>query len=377
MGKKRIGYYEAIATLVGTTIGAGIMGIPYVVAKAGILAGIIDIIILGAVILMINLYVGEIALRTKKTHQLAGFAELYLGKKGKTIMAITAFISIVGALTAYIIGLGEVLQAIFGGSAFVNSILFFVVGAAFVYFDLKIVKKAELYLNVFVLGIIALIIAICFFKFDPGNLVSKPLSIVNMFIPYGVILFAFIGASAIPAMEVEIRNNKKMLKKAIIIGTLIPFGVYLLFMIAVVGVTGINTSEIATIGLGAKIGEFMVILGNILPIFTMSTSFFILGLALKWMFHYDYGLPNSLSWAITCFIPLSLFLIGARSFISVIGITGAVAGGLEGIMLVFIAKAAKKKGKVKPAYKIGIPLIIEILLIALFAAGIAYQFVKF
>jgi len=371
------GFYEAVATLIGTTIGAGIMGIPYVVSKAGILAGIIDVILLGAVILMINLYTGEIALRTKKTHQLAGFAELYLGKNGKLIMTIASFIGIVGALTAYTIGLGQVLQAIFGGSAFVNSLIFFAVGAAFVYFDLKLVKKAELYLNIFVIAIIGLIIAICFFNLDPSNLVSKPLSITNLFIPYGVIFFAFIGASAVPAMEVEIRQNKKMLKKAIIIGTLIPLVVYFLFMIAAVGATGINTTEIASIGLGQKMGEFMVILGNLFPIFTMSTSFFILGLALKWMFHYDYKMPNFWAWLITCFVPLGLFIAGARSFIQVIGITGAVAGGIEGILLVAIAKSAKKKGQVEPEYRIGLPLILEILLIILFAAGIAYQFVKF
>jgi tyrosine-specific transport protein len=371
------GFYEAITTLIGTIIGAGIMGIPYVVAKAGIIAGIIDIIVLGFVILMLNLYTGEVALRTKKTHQLAGFAEIYLGKNGKTIMAITAFIGIVGALTAYIIGLGQVLQAIFGGSALVNSMLFFIVGAILIYFDLYLVKEAELYLNVFVLGILALIIAICFFNFDASNLVSKPLSIANVFIPYGVILFAFAGASAVPAMEVELRKNKKLLKKAIIIGTLIPFAVYMLFMISILGVTGLNTTEIATIGLGQKIGEIMVLLGNLLPIFTMSTSFFILGLALKWMFHYDYRMPNILAWAITCFVPFALFLAGARSFISVIGLTGAIAGGIEGIMLVLIAKAAKKKGKVKPAYQIGLSWIFMIILILLFTLGIIYQFVKF
>jgi tyrosine-specific transport protein len=376
MAKRGLGFYEAVATLVGTTIGAGIMGIPYVVAKAGILAGIIDIIVLGAVILMINLYVGEISLRTKKTHQLAGFAELYLGKKGKAIMAIVSFISIIGALVAYIIGLGEVLSAVFGGSAFFFSLLFFAVGALLVYFDLYAVKKAELYLNIFVLLIIGAIIAVCFFNFDASNLVSKNLSLANLFIPYGVILFAFVGASAIPAMEVEIRQNKKMLKKAIVIGTVIPFVVYFLFMLAVVGVTGQGTSEIATIGLGEKIGEFMIILGNFLPIFTMSTSFFILGLALKWMFHYDYGMPNLFAWMLTCFIPLGLFLAGARSFISVIGLTGAIAGGMEGILLVLIAKQAKKKGKVKPDYQIGLGWIFAILLILLFTAGIVYQFVK-
>jgi amino acid permease len=374
------GFYEAVATLIGTTIGAGIMGIPYVVAKAGIVAGIIDVVLIGFVVLMINLYTGEIALRTKKTHQLAGFAELYLGKKWKIIMAITAFISIIGALTAYLIGLGQVLQAVFGGNAIVNSLLFFVVGAALIYFDLYAVKKAELYLNAFVILIIGLIIAVCFFNFNPANIAFKPLNLANIFIPYGVILFAFVGASAIPEMEVEIKQNKKLLKKAIIVGTLIPFAVYLLFMIAVLGVTGLQTTEIATIGLGQKLGELMVILGNLMPIFTMATSFFILGLALKWMFHYDYKMPNFFSWALTCFIPLALFIAGARSFIQVIGITGAVAGGLEGIMIVLIAKNAKKrKGKEfkKPEYQIGLSWIFAIIIILLFTAGILYQFVKF
>jgi amino acid permease len=377
MAKRGLAFYEAVATLVGTTIGAGIMGIPYVVAKAGIVAGIINIVVLGLVVLMINLYVGEVALRTKKTHQLAGFAELYLGKKGKMIMTIVSFISIVGALVAYIIGLGEVLTAIFGGTFLVNSLLFFVVGAAFVYFDLSAVKKAELYLNIFVLFIIGAIIALCFLHFNPANLVSKELSLTNIFIPYGVILFAFVGASAIPEMEMELKNNKKKMKKAIIVGTLVPFVVYFLFMISVIGVTGINTTQIATIGLGESIGRFMILFGNLLPIFTMSTSFFILGLALKWMFHYDYGMPNIIAWLLTCFIPLGLFLVGARSFISVIGLTGAVAGGLEGIMIVLIARQAKKKGKVKPNYKIRLGWIFAIILIILFTLGIIFQFLKF
>ncbi|MEK6816901.1 MAG: aromatic amino acid transport family protein, partial [Nanoarchaeota archaeon] len=62
-------YLEAIATLVGTIIGAGVLGIPYVVAKSGIKIGLVHILLLGIAILFINLYVAEISLRTKKTHQ--------------------------------------------------------------------------------------------------------------------------------------------------------------------------------------------------------------------------------------------------------------------------------------------------------------------
>lgn len=59
-------------------IGAGILGIPYVVAKAGFLTGLLDLIIIGLAVLVLNLYVGEIMLRTKEDHQLTGYAEKYL-----------------------------------------------------------------------------------------------------------------------------------------------------------------------------------------------------------------------------------------------------------------------------------------------------------
>jgi hypothetical protein len=118
----------------------------------------------------------------------------------------------------------------------------------------------------------------------------------------------------------------------------------------------------------------MVIFGNVFAVLSMATSFLLLGLALKWMFHYDYGIPKTTAWLLTCFIPLILFLAGVQSFIGVIGITGAVAGGIEGIMIVLIAKKAKEKSKIKQDYDIPLSWILAILLIILFTAGIVYQF---
>ena len=41
-------FFDAVATLTGTTIGAGVLAIPYVVAQAGMLIGAANIIIIGA-----------------------------------------------------------------------------------------------------------------------------------------------------------------------------------------------------------------------------------------------------------------------------------------------------------------------------------------
>jgi len=371
MAEKR-SFYEAVATLIGTIIGAGIFGIPYVVAKAGFLVGMVNFVVLGFMIMMINLYTGEIALRTKKTHQLVGFADIYLGKWGKWIMTFTSLFSIIGALIAYLIGEGEVLSAMFGGSAFMYSMIFFVIASTLIYFDLKVIKDSELWLNLVLLILILVICIVAIPSVNLQNLQSYDLS--KIFLPYGVILFAFVGATAIPAMEVELKNNKKEMRKAILVGTLIPFIVYILFTISVVGVTGIKTTEVATVGLGEFFGKYMVFFGNLFPVLTMATSFFLLGLAMKWILHYDFKINKKLSWLITVSIPLILFLLGVNSFVGVIGFTGAIAGGIEGILLVLIAKMAKKKGEVEPAYSIPLPWIFAVILMLIFVLGLMFQF---
>ncbi len=69
----------AVTTLIGTIIGAGVLGIPYVIAKSGFLYGSILIIAIGLAFLVLNLFVGEIVLRTKGQYQLTGYMEKYLG----------------------------------------------------------------------------------------------------------------------------------------------------------------------------------------------------------------------------------------------------------------------------------------------------------
>ncbi len=366
-------FFYAVATLVGTTIGAGVLGIPFVVAKAGVLLGLAGIIIIGAAIIMVNLYLGEVVLRTKGKHQLTGYAQKYLGEKGKRIMALTMIFSIYGALTAYIIGVGEALASVFptlSASAF--SLIFFVVAAIIINIGLKAVEKSEFLMAAITTSILALISGISIFSshFATANLTFIDAS--KAAVPYGVILFAFLGAVAVPEMSEELSNKKRFLKRAIIVGGLLPLIGYSLFAIAVVGVTGLDTSQIATIKLGDVLGERMVVFANLFAAFAMTTSFLALGLALREMFNYDLGINRHHAWVLTCAVPILAFLIGIKGFIPLLAITGAVAGGIEGIMIVMMHSRAKKLGGRKPEFSIGNHNIISVLLILLFVAGIIY-----
>jgi tyrosine-specific transport protein len=364
---------HAIATLVGCTIGAGILGIPYVVAKSGFLVGLIDLLVIGIAIIFLNLFVGEITLRTKEVHQLTGYAEKYLGINGKRLMSITMIFGNYSALTAYLIGTGQALFILFGiFSAFHFSLIYLAIMAILLYGSLELFENSELVFGSITLALILFIIGFAVFSnsFNSANLQYYDLS--KVFLPYGVILFAFLGAISVPEMREELKNEKKSLKKCIIIGGLIPLVIYILFTLTVIGVDGVNTTQVATTGLGNVLGYKMILLTSIFAVINMTTSFLAIGLGLRCMYSYDFKLNKNLSWLLVWAVPLFAFSLGINNFIGVLGIAGALAGGIEGILIVLMYYEAKKKGDRKPEYSLNLPRFLGAFLTIFFVAGIAY-----
>lgn len=371
---KKGGLFAAVATLTGTAIGAGFLGIPHVVSKSGFLIGLIHLIVLAGIIILVNLYIGEIILRTKGNHQLPGYASLYLGKWARALMIFTMLFGIYAALIAYFIGEGQVLSFIFTGannSTLLFSLGFFIVVALLVFFGIEALKKGET-IGMILVGAIVLVLAAVFLpKIVLSNLTYTSSNLFEWFLPYGVILFSFLSFSALPEVKQEIKGNEKIFKKAIIIGALIPLIAYIIFTLAVVGFAGKATPEIATIALGK--------LPSLLAVFTMFTACFALSNALRDMYKLDLKLKHFWAWLLAIVVPFVFFLIITKlqlaTFTIILEWSGAVSGGLTGILALFMLLKAKKKGKRKPEYTVYINYFIIALLTLLFIAGILYQFV--
>lgn len=362
----------AIATLTGTAIGAGFLGIPYVVARAGFLVGLIHLFILALVIMLINLYLGEVILRTKKIHQLPGYASKYLGKWARALMIFTMIFGIYAALIAYFIGEGEVLSFIFTGTlqnSLIFSTIFFAIMASLVYFGIEALKKGETVGMIAVLSIVTVLIIIFLPKITLGNLHYVSDNPVEWFFPYGVILFSFLSFSALPEVKQEIKNNEKVFKKAIIIGAIIPLATYTLFTLAVVGFAGKATPEIATIALGK--------IPSLLAVFTMFTAGFALSNALRDMYKIDLKIKHFWAWFLTICLPFVIFLIlyffRLATFITVLEWSGVVSGGITGTLVLLMLIKAKKIGDRVPEYKMHINWFIVVIFILIFIAGILYQ----
>lgn len=365
-------FWGSIATIVGTIIGAGILGIPHVIARAGFWTGVVDIFILGACIMMLYLYLGEVTLRTKGFHQMTGYAQKYLGKHGKFLMMASMIFGIYGPMVAYILGIGASLETLLGMSAMFWAILFFALSSFIAYLGLKRVFESELLMLPMILIIVAIISIASIKHINSANYTA--FSLPHIFIPYGFILTAFLGSTAIPAARMALVGKEKLLKRAVMIGLAIPLSLYLIFTIFVIGVTGTGTTDIATIGLGNVIGGYIFVMGNVFAVITMATSFLGLGLALQQIYHYDYNLDRLTSWALTFLIPLAIVMWNITTFTQAFEVTGSIAGGLTSALIILMVMKAKKEGDRKPEYSIPINKFIASLFFILFIAGLIFYF---
>ena len=281
------------------------------------------------------------------------------------------FFSIYSALLAYMIGQGEVLAALFGGAPFWWSIIFFAVGALVLYRGLRTVKVIELVMTLVVAFVVILLAAWAAPDIALSHLVTSG-DWTQMFLPYGVILFAYYGASAVVVAHTIVGKNQTMYKRVLVIASVIPIILYTLFTVVVVGVTGSATTEVATVGLGQVLGPAVLIFGNVFAFAAMATSFLALGTALRETYEWDFKWNPMAAWAATIAVPLVVFLLGVRSFIQVIGFTGSLFLSVETVLFVLMYWRARRLGDV-PAQRLHLraaPLVSAVLLIVFAIASI-------
>ncbi len=370
-GRRNVFY--ALATLIGTIIGAGIFGLPYVFSRAGFPIGLLFLFVLGFITTLLHLMFGEVILRTKGKHRIVGLAKLYFGGKWARVCAVIVFLGLYSSLLAYIILGGTFLSLLFGGeNEILPFLLFFFFGSVFVFLGVRSISEVELVMSLALVGIIALF----FIRGLPHISLSYffGVDLRHAFLPYGVVLFSLAGMAAIPELP-EILGSSRLRSffPVIVWGTVIPIALYVLFVWSVVGVTGRETSPEAIAELVPYLGKSIVVMGAVFGLLAVFSSFLVLGVNLRDTFMYDYHIPRFVSWALTVGIPALLFLAGVKGFIPVMGFAGGVAGGLASIIIVLLHSSAAKHGENKPVYRIFLPSWAKVVLVTLFVLGIVIE----
>ena len=358
-----IKFFKGLGIIVGLMFGAGIFALPFVVLKAGIFWGTVHLVIASAIMLTLLFLYAEVAYYTEGHHRFAGYVELILGRKTKLLSFFITVVSYYGILLAYGVLAGLFLSNFFGGSfSALLSFLFFVFGAFFIFLKLEKIAMVNFYLTIPLFGFVVyfVVASLPFVRFENFFENFGFLSLnADWFLPYGVWLFALSALAAIPETKDIFKNSPlKDFKKVILWSVLLSAFFYCLFIFAILGVSGDNTSEDAFSGVLGVLGGGIILAGSLMGFLAVFTSFLSLGADLRDMFRFDFGFKKITAWLFVVVPPVVLFYLGFQDFTKILGLVGSVGVGVMGTLVVLMAHKARKKNA------LGVLVLITALLLA-------------
>jgi len=366
-------FLKGLGIIVGLMFGAGVFALPFAIAHAGVLWGVVHLLIaLSLTIFLLFLY-AEITYKTDGSHRFTGYVGRILGKKSKLVSFLVILGSYYATLPAYAI-LGGLFLSNFWKGTFSKEITvaFFVVGGILIFLRLSKVALINFYLTIPLFGFVVYL----FFTALPAvDLSNFPLTLNGFsvkgawFLPYGVWLFSLGAMAAIPETRDIFRGSPlKDFKKVIAVSVLLSALFYCLFIFAIVGVGGLGTSEDALSGIMGALGSKIILIGSAMGFLAVFTSFLALGIDLRDTFRFDYNISKNLAWLLVVVPPMIFYFLGLQNFTLIISLVGAVGGGVG---FVFIILMARKMGRTRRFGVLG--NLIEIVVLTALLAAVAYE----
>jgi amino acid permease len=363
---------KASFVLFGTIVGAGIFGLPYMVQRAGFLPGLFWMVVLAGAVTLTHLLYGEVVMATPGEHRLVGYVKMYLGPWAHRVEMVASVIGLFGSILAYLILGGLFISSIFQAlglplSQAQGSATLFLFGLAAAWFGTKFLSGVDFWLTLVEFGSFTLLSIIAFTGFHAGNLATIHLD--EAFLPYGIVLFAYGGLTAISEVRAIVGADPRAVRKSIMAGTLMAAALTMFFVTSVVGALGPDVTPEAVGGLNARFGGPLPLIGAIAGFFSVLTSYIVFSEYLKSQFQKDFRWPKAAAVAAATAVPLVLFLLGVRSFGSVIEFIGALLIGLEGIFVAWMYLRVRAK---YPEKVLRVPPWLVHALMGVYAAGMAY-----
>lgn len=259
----------AILLVSGTTIGAGMLALPVTTGLAGFFPALLIMTAIWLFMMLTAFYFLEVNLRMKGESNLISMVHKTLGRPGEAIAWCFYLLLLYALTSAYLLGCGQILSDFLQGlfpfpvPHWIWSTAIFVFFGTFVYLGTTVAD----FLNRFMMvGLVTAYIALT--GIGCCRVIPQMLSHVDwkfMLPSVSVVLTTFGFHIIIPTLTTYLEHDAKLLKRAIFIGSLIPFLVYMIWQFLVMGVVPVHgeTSLSEAASQGLQITFFLTtLLGN-------------------------------------------------------------------------------------------------------------------
>lgn len=350
---------SGILLISGTSIGAGMLALPVVTSHAGFLPSLVISSLCWLFMMATGLLFLEVTLWMKDGANVLSMAKRFLGKPGVIFAGISFVFLYYCLMIAYLSGVsplfGLALETLFNSS--LHPLFSYWIFGAFlitiVAFGAKMIDRSNF---VFMIGLIIAYILLLGMGVNEVHFSFLQRRDWTMTLFAAPTLFSAFGFhNVIPSISTYLRRNRKKLRLSIIIGTMIPFVVYVLWQWLIIGTLPQNViAEIESQGtpIGSALEHitqnlWFSTLTNYFAFFAIITS--ILGVALSMVDFIGDGLGAKRTGLSRLWLTLLVFLppmlMGANHpalFVTALGIAGgfgeALLNGLLPISLVWMGR---------------------------------------
>jgi tyrosine-specific transport protein len=230
-------FIGGILLIVGTSIGAGMLALPVTTASGGFLGALALLILCWLIMTFGAFLILEVNLWLAPNSNLVSMAKKTLGRPGEIVAWVTYLLLLYSLLAAYISGGADIFNGLL--SHYVNykiaprwdAVLFLLIFGFIVYHGIKPIDYVNRVLMTIKLVTLAFLILLIFPHVHTHNLVSFDLPKLIPAVTVTVVSFGF--ATIIPSLRGYFGDDIKKLRRAILIGSLIPLICYILWVGAI------------------------------------------------------------------------------------------------------------------------------------------------
>jgi amino acid permease len=344
MDKERLSLFEASAIITGYGIGGGIMAVPYLVSKTNPYFSLILILAAYVGSLLLHLMMAELT-TNEGNLQVVEIAKKYLFKDNKILTVIFFGVMLfvfITSLSVYIVGGADIILQFLNISELLAQVIFYAIAAVIALFGLKILGVSE---KIAILIILGLYVVLIFGSFSSG---LNPIEISNGKLTdylgvFSMVMFCFAAFFSVPQAAKGLAWDKNAIGKAVVIGLGINLVIILITVFLTLSVSN-PVTEVAIIGWSKGIGTWANIIGSVVIILAMLTSYWSISFALSTIVEERLNTSNTISWIIATVPSFVLVIFTTGGFISFINLAAGGIGLIIPIALVPMFRRRRRLG---------------------------------
>jgi amino acid permease len=339
--------FKIAGLVAAATVGDGIFALPYIFAQAGWLLCLFYLVALaGLVILAHSVYLATLE-KVGEKERLLGLARIYLGGGGFWVGFFAIIMGLLLTLLAYLL-LGT--QFIHLALPLVRERYAFIAFWAFISIPLFLDNRHVTDLEIFGIAATALIVLLIFISAIPhvAFAAAPVINMNNLFLPFGVILFALAGWTSIePVYEARKKGNELGARAwtSLALGTGIAAALFAMFAAGILGTSSTITPDTVS-GLVAWPfwkKELFALMGLI----AVGTVYIPISREIKNSLEKDLRWNTFVSRGTILLLPPLLIVLGFNNFLTVVGLVGGLFLSTQYLLIVSVGRHALTLGPVK------------------------------